>query len=92
MEGSMWQYLQMVSGTGNAIDEEPSVGNRYRYDWGLAEPAWIVLPPSSSRRGSIFRGDGRSRLRATLLVGSPLRDYDIGHCGATEPKTNVRRD
>ncbi|RMQ34913.1 hypothetical protein ALQ05_200234 [Pseudomonas amygdali pv. mori] len=50
----MWQYLQMVSGTGNAIDEEPSVGNRYRYDWGLAEPAWIVLPSSSSRRGSIF--------------------------------------
>ncbi|RMO47793.1 hypothetical protein ALQ41_200091 [Pseudomonas savastanoi pv. glycinea] len=31
----MWQYLQMVSGTGNAIDEESSVGNRYRYDWGL---------------------------------------------------------
>ncbi|RMO96238.1 hypothetical protein ALQ31_100553 [Pseudomonas amygdali pv. morsprunorum] len=77
MEGSMWQYLQMVSGTGNAIDEEPSVGNRYRYDWGLAEPAWIVLPPSSSRRGSTFRGDGRSRLLATLLVGSPLRDYYI---------------
>nr|WP_122340639.1 hypothetical protein [Pseudomonas caricapapayae] len=57
----MWQYLQMVSGTGNAIDEELSVGNRYRDDWGLVEPAWIVLPPSSSRRGSTFRGDGRSR-------------------------------
>ncbi len=31
----MWQYLQMVSGTGNAIDEEPSVGNRYRDDLGF---------------------------------------------------------
>ncbi|RMP33579.1 hypothetical protein ALQ25_200237 [Pseudomonas coronafaciens pv. atropurpurea] len=73
----MWQYLKEVSGTEDAIDEMSSVVNRYRPGWGLVEPAWIVLPPSSSRRGSTFRGDGRSRLRATLLVGSPLRDYDI---------------
>ncbi|RMN76064.1 hypothetical protein ALQ53_200023 [Pseudomonas cannabina] len=73
----MWQYLQMVSGTGNAIDEEPSVGNRYRDGWGLAASAWIVRPPSSSRRGSTFEREVRSRLRAALLVGSPLRDYDI---------------
>ncbi|AYL79945.1 hypothetical protein CN228_08260 [Pseudomonas syringae pv. actinidiae str. Shaanxi_M228] len=73
----MRQYLKGVSGTGNAIDEEPSVGNRYRDDWGLVASAWMVRPSSSSRRGSTFRGDGRSRLRATLLVGSPLRDYDI---------------
>ncbi|RMO83814.1 hypothetical protein ALQ33_101622 [Pseudomonas syringae pv. philadelphi] len=61
MEGSMWQYLQMVSGTENAINELSSVGNRYRDDWGLAASAWIVRPPSSSRRGSTFRGEGRSR-------------------------------
>ncbi|RMT74006.1 hypothetical protein ALP41_102351 [Pseudomonas savastanoi pv. nerii] len=54
MEGSMWQYLQMVSGTGNAIDEEPSVGNRYRDGWGLVAPVWAVRLPLSSRRGSIF--------------------------------------
>ncbi|KPW16597.1 hypothetical protein ALO83_103053 [Pseudomonas cannabina pv. alisalensis] len=77
LEGSMWQYQQMVSGTGNAIDEEPSVGNRYRYDWGLAASAGIVRPPSSSRRGSTFGREVRSRLRATLLVGSLLRDYDV---------------
>ncbi|KPW76308.1 hypothetical protein ALP36_102152 [Pseudomonas syringae pv. coriandricola] len=54
LEGSMWQYLQMVSGTENAINELSSVGNRYRDGWGLVAPVWAVRLPSSSRRGSIF--------------------------------------
>ncbi|NAT46402.1 hypothetical protein CVE37_02370 [Pseudomonas syringae pv. actinidiae] len=66
MEEGMRQYLQVVSGTENAINELSSVGNRYRDDWGLTACACIVDGPSSSRRDSIFRRDGRFRLRATI--------------------------
>lgn len=51
----MWQYLKEVSGTEDAIDELSSVGNRYRHGWGLRACAWILRPPPSRRRGSIFR-------------------------------------
>ncbi|KPY96127.1 hypothetical protein ALO36_103097 [Pseudomonas syringae pv. tomato] len=54
MEGGMRQYLQVVSGTENAINELSSVGNRYRDGWGLVAPVWAMRLPLSSRRGSIF--------------------------------------
>ncbi|KPY56725.1 hypothetical protein ALO93_200103 [Pseudomonas amygdali pv. sesami] len=65
----MWQYLQMVSGTGNAIDEEPSVGNRYRDGWGLVSSARIVRPLSSSRRRSIF---GKQYCKRTCKLSAEL--------------------
>ncbi len=65
----MRQYLQVVSGTENAINQLSSVGNRYRDGWGLVSSARIVRTLSSSRRRSIF---GKQYCKRTCKLSAEL--------------------